>query len=77
MFLDCAKKDIRGKIQLTPHFMIDLDLMKMYVKGYLIQENPTQYMCSSLGTTHTVHYTFNNSKVITTLEYLYHMMTCL
>lgn len=83
VFLDYAKQGTKGKIHITPELMIDLELHQICVKGFMLENG--LYICSSNGDLHTLYYSVgaqysiyyktSEKDILTTLEYLYHMIT--
>ena len=80
-FLRSARKekDPRGRITLNNTFTIDLGLREAYVKGYELQSNGggNTYICSSKSeTSYRIPLTMDMNIILTSLEYLYHVETC-
>lgn len=69
----------KGRIQVTNTLTLDLESKTIFVKGYELSSfgGGQTFLCSSQSSEmHRIPYTFSNEKVIATLEYLYHMITC-
>ena len=78
-FLDNAKKTYKGKITLQDILTIDLDNKLISVRGYLLTSKGggKTYMCSSsTDTIHCIQIDFDINKVLTCLDYFYHVSTC-
>ena len=84
-FLKAAKKGETGLIRLNETLTIDTEDKLILMKGYKLksfaagetgQLNETYICCSETDTVYAIEYTFDNKYIITTLEYLYHMITC-
>jgi hypothetical protein len=78
-FLDNAKKTYKGKITLQNNLTIDIENKLISVRGYLLTSRGggKTYMCSSeSNTTYSIQIEFDLNKVITCLEYFYHVSTC-
>lgn len=78
-FIKRTKHDPTGSFTLNPTFRIDLDTRTIYVKGYRLHSfgGGETYLCSSSAEEeHAISYSFTNEVALTTLYYVYHMMTC-
>ncbi len=73
-FLESAKKGAKGRIALTNTLTIDLETQMIIVNGYRLNKT-TLLTSSESDKMFSIHYEFESGKVITALEYLYHMYT--
>lgn len=71
-------KNKKGSFTLNSTLRIDLETKTICVKGYKLKsfDCGETYICSSNGTEYSIPYTFSNEVALTTLYYLYHMITC-
>lgn len=86
LFLRSARKEKgevrgspRGRVTLNNTLTIDLGLHEVYVKGYELSSNAggSTFICSSKSeTNYKIPLTMDMNIILTTLEYLLHVETC-